>query len=722
MRALLLASLIFAAAASALRAQEPADTVAARAADSLAARRADSLAAGADSLGAGRGGQRPVPRAPRRLPADSLAGRALTDSLAPRVPSDSLAAPLAGLPDTTQQKIRERSPLFPEDVDPYSPLGLGVPARVVERDELKGWGGATLAEILPRLYVLALDEQGGPGFFGDVRFPSGLPGLTRLLLDGRPLEGPMGPAADLRTVPITAIERIEIRPGAAALSGGAEAGSINLVTRTHLTPQANSALSFELGSLGREAFAGGLGRWLGSHFSVLATLRFDDGDTFTQVASAKTSQFWGKARLYFSRRHFVEVEYGTSEATTESGRTTPTELSPFTGNEDRRERRFQALYRGHVGPVLASAAYYADRYEEREVFSLDDFPLLAGQAERRGGRGTVRVGLGRGTVEAGAEWQKEELDSESSAFLDPSGDPLPDSTGFDDARTRIAVLGGAVQTFDSLSLTAQGRVERFHAAGETTTEPAVSAEARYRAPGGLAPFLHVGRGARYPSFVEAAAFARAGGAGAVRVATMDEVRGGSAWRRGALSAELGAFARRGSDVSLWLPPAGWRSALGDETVRIDEAGVPEGGFAEVNLLDLRARGVDLRAEVPLPLGVKGEVLGLVQSVEDDAGRRVPYVARAQAVGRLTYERAFFASRNLTVRAMVDTRLSGSRPTLSGVDLPAFAQMDGLLRARLIGFTAGLGVQNLFDQRIRTEEEFLLPGRLVEFQIFWEFWN
>jgi outer membrane cobalamin receptor len=716
MRALLLAGLISAAAITVLHAQEPADT--------LGGRAADSLAVPGDSL---RGMRRPAARQPRPAAADTLGRRRVqADSLAPKTPADSLSAHLAdsiaGLPDTTQQKIRERSPIFPEDVDPYSPLGLGLPARVIGREDLTGWGGATLAEILPRLYPLTLDEQGGPGFFGDVRVPAVLPGQTRLLIDGRPLEGPMGPAADLRTIPITAIERIEIRPGAAAQPGGAEAGSINIVTRTHLTPQANSALSFEVGSLGREAFAGGLGRWLGSHFSVLVALRFDDGDTFTQVADAKTSQFWGKARLYFARRHFLEAAYGTSEATTESGRTTPTELSPFTGNEDRRERRLQLFYRGPIGPILATAVFYTDKFEEREVFNVEDFPLLAGEADRRGARGSLRIGVGAGSVEAGGEWQQERLDSESAAFLDAGGDVLADSTGFDDDRSRAALLAGVVQSVDSLSLTAQARIERFSAAGETSTEPSLSAEARYRAPGGFTPFVRLARGARSPSFVEAAAFARAGGREAVRVSTLNEVRGGSAWSRGAVSAEIGAFARRGSDMSLWLPPTGWRSALGDETVRFDGDGVPEGGFAEVNLLDLRAAGVDLRAEVPLPFGLTGELLGLVQSVEDDDGRRLPYVPRGQALGRLGYERAFFASRNLRVDATIDTRISSSRPTLSGTDLPAFAQMDAFLRARLIGFTAGLSAQNIFDQRIRTEEGFALPGRLIAFQIYWEFWN
>ena len=49
-------------------------------------------------------------------------------------------------------------------------------------------------------------------------------------------------------------------------------------------------------------------------------------------------------------------------------------------------------------------------------------------------------------------------------------------------------------------------------------------------------------------------------------------------------------------------------------------------------------------------------------------------------------------------------------------------MDGLLRVRLIGFTLGLSATNLLALRYRTEEGIPLPGRVVGFEVFWEFWN
>jgi hypothetical protein len=515
------------------------------------------------------------------------------------------------------------------------------------------------------------------------------------------------------------------------VTGGAEAGWIDVLTRTHLTPQANSALGFDLGTFGREAFTGGLGRWLGSRFSAVLTLRFDDGNTLTQVASAKNSQFFGKARLYLSRRHFIEASYGTSGTTNESRRTSPTALSPFTDTEDQRERRFQALYRGSVGLLRPQARYYTDRFEERDSFTLDAVPLVGGRADRRGAEAGVDLPVGRGRIRVGVEWVREELDSDSPLFLGADENVLADSTGFDDSRTRIAAFAGAEQTLDSLTVAAHVRGERFEAGRGTTVEPQLGLEARYGAGGGFTPFARVGRSARFPSFVETAALARAGGAPVVAPETLVEARGGSSWQRGEAAGELAAFVRRGSDLVLWLPPTGWRAATGDESARLgqvlpgdQEPGTeePQPAFAELNRIDQRAIGADARLALRLPFNLSGEGFALVQSVEDEDGERLPYVPRAQALGRISYEKAFFPSRNLTLRGSIDSRVVGPRTTLSGGDLPAFAQMDAFLRARLIGFTAGLSVLNVFGQRVRTEESFPLPGRVVGFQIVWEFWD
>lgn len=642
---------------------------------------------------------------------------------AERPPPDSAAAaPL----DTTLQKLRERTPLFPEDIDPYTPLGSGRPELILERDDLRGWPGATAAELLPRLYPLAVDDEGGPGFFQDLRFPSGFAAETRLLIDGRPLESPLGPAADLRTLPLAALERVEIHPGASAVGGGAGAGWINLVTRTHLTPQANSGLAFQLASLGREGFSASFGRWIGKRLSLFGTLLFEDAETLTGVASADRSQFWGKARYYVTRRHFVEAAYGTSGATTNSGLTTPVEISPFTGREDRRERRFQALYRGRVGPALVSARYYADLFQERESFTLEGEPQMRGDFRRRGARGSARLGFPGGTAEGGLEWQEDDLDSDAPLFSEEGGaSPAPADSIFGTPISRTALFAGAEGSWGDLSLAAQGRLERFADTVEGASEPMLTVDARYAAPHGFQPYLRFGRSARQPFFAEHALLGRAGGPEAVRVSTARELRAGSGWSRGAISAALAAFDRRGKDVAVWLPATRWRSATGGETVRVGTEDSPElepGEFADLNLLDLRARGVEVRLALPLLYGIRGEAFAQLQSVEDATGRRVPYLAREHALGRLTYEERFFPSRNLRVHASLGSRLSGGRETRTGEELPAYALLDGLLRVQLIGFTFSLSAQNILDLRYRSEERFILPGRIVAFEGSWEFWN
>ncbi|MBA2563875.1 MAG: TonB-dependent receptor plug domain-containing protein, partial [Gemmatimonadetes bacterium] len=491
-------------------------------------------------------------------PADTVAA---ADSARPGVddPGGVRAVPdsLQGLPDSTLAKIRARTPLFPEDVDPYTAIGLGRPSIVLSREDLVGWPSATLAGILPRLLPLGTDDQGGPGFFQDLRFPSGPAGETRILIDGRPLESALGPAADLRAIPVAALERIEIRPGAAPVTGGPAAGWINLVTRTHLTPQSNSALSFELGAFGQEGFSASLGRWLGTRFSAFASLNFDDAETFTTVADASRSRVFAKARYYLSRRHFVEAAFGTAGVTVDSQRSDPSEPSPFTGIEDRRERRLQALYRGRIGGVLASARVFSDRFEEREAFTLGDRPLLRGDVTRRGARVGARVPVRFGFAEVGGEWQEDKLDSDRQPFPEEEDVPAAegDSVPLFDARTaRAALFAGAEIAIDSLALAAHARMERFEVPS-TVTEPAFSVEARYAGPAGLAPFVRGARSARQPAFVEQAVLVNAGVPGSTGVTSVLEARAGAGWRGPAgLTAEVAGFRRRGDDVPVWLPP------------------------------------------------------------------------------------------------------------------------------------------------------------------------
>ncbi|MFN2431504.1 MAG: TonB-dependent receptor plug domain-containing protein [Gemmatimonadota bacterium] len=680
----------------------------------LAQEPADTLAAPADTLAAPAEAAPPAPDTtaapPDTLPSDGVPA-----------PPDSLAAledSLDALPDTTLEKLRNRTPLFPADVDPYTPLGVGPPAIVIEREELAGWPEATLADVLPSLAPLLTGDQGGPGFFQDVRFPSGLAQATRVTIDGRPLESPLGPAADLRGVPVDALERIEVRQGTSA-AAGAEAGWINLVTRTHLTPQANSSLLFELGSFGREGFGAALGRWLGRRLSVFGALHFDDSATFTRVANADRSRFWLKSRLYVSRTHFLEASYGTSGVTTDTRASSP--ATPFTGVEDLRERRLQALYRGRVGPVLASAAFFADRFEAEESFTLEDEPLIAGAFGRRGARASGRVGIPAGVVEAGVDWWNEDPDSEAPLFDGPVGGGEEDGEPAAAAAIgRTGAFAGTELAFDSLALSIRSQVDRFESSGEAIVEPGAALELRYGTAWGLRPFARASRSARPPALAERALLVRADPTRALRVASTRELRAGTALVLGALSGEASVYDRRSEDAALWLPPTVWRGADELDDVRL-ASGAGE-DFGDLNVLDLRTRGVDGRVRVPLPWDLVAEGFVQAQSVEDEAGREIPYVPSVQVLGRLVFDRRFFPSRNLRVRAALDGRVTGARAGVVEEQLPAYAILDGLLRVQLIGFTLGLSAENLFDRRYRTEERFFPPGRVISVEVFWEFWN
>ena len=100
-----------------------------------------------------------------------------------------------------------------------------------------------------------------------------------------------------------------------------------------------------------------------------------------------------------------------------------------------------------------------------------------------------------------------------------------------------------------------------------------------------------------------------------------------------------------------MPPTGWRDATGFETVRAPGVGefLP-GEFGELNVGDVRTRGVEVGVGVPLPLGLRGEAFAQLHSAEDADGARIPYLADEHLLARLAYENRFFPSKNLRVRA------------------------------------------------------------------------
>ena len=95
-----------------------------------------------------------------------------------------------------------------------------------------------LASLLQQIPGVHLDEMGGRGGISSIYLRGADPNFTLIMLDGIPLNdstNQRGGSADLSTIPIDHISRVEIVRGplSAFYGGDAMAGAINLVTDSH---------------------------------------------------------------------------------------------------------------------------------------------------------------------------------------------------------------------------------------------------------------------------------------------------------------------------------------------------------------------------------------------------------------------------------------------------------------------------------------------------------
>ncbi len=153
---------------------------------------------------------------------------------APRVANPEPGAIGKGKPEVisvTGSRIRRK------DLDVASPL------TIVGREEIANSGAETVTEVIKQLpsavgnSVTTTTTNGGSGGSGNIALRGLDPSSTLVLLNGRRLpKDAGGQTADMNSIPVAAIERIEVlQDGASAIYGSdAIAGVINIITRKNI--------------------------------------------------------------------------------------------------------------------------------------------------------------------------------------------------------------------------------------------------------------------------------------------------------------------------------------------------------------------------------------------------------------------------------------------------------------------------------------------------------
>ncbi len=205
--------------------------------------------------------------------------------------------------------------VLPLIVTRATPLEQPAPAsvRVIKRAEIERSGAHNLQDVLRGQAGVQLRDIIGDGSRATPSlrgFGENAVNNTLILVDGRRLNQPALAGADLNSVPLANIERIEILRGAGTVLYGDQAvgGVINIITRT---PRSNEAyVETSLGSHDLEAYRGHVFQQLGGGFSAYASGEARHTDNYRDHNNADYSNAFGRLR-YDHAQGYALYEYQT---------------------------------------------------------------------------------------------------------------------------------------------------------------------------------------------------------------------------------------------------------------------------------------------------------------------------------------------------------------------------------------------------------------------------
>lgn len=184
---------------------------------------------------------------------------------------------------------------------------------VIDREQIERSAASNLLDVLRSQAGLQIRDTMGDGNRAALSlrgFGENAPNNTLVLVDGRRLNQPTLSSADLNSVPLANIERIEIIRGAGTVLYGDQAvgGVINIITRT---PSSNEAyIEASRGSHDLEAYRGHLHQQLGGGLSLYASGESRSNDNYRDHNNASYSNAFARLRYEHDSGH-VLYEYQT---------------------------------------------------------------------------------------------------------------------------------------------------------------------------------------------------------------------------------------------------------------------------------------------------------------------------------------------------------------------------------------------------------------------------
>ncbi|TAE54252.1 MAG: TonB-dependent receptor [Nostocales cyanobacterium] len=228
---------------------------------------------------------------------------------------------------TTPQKEAE---IFLETVGEQDTLPESTPTYVIEKEEIEKQGATSFADVLKRMPGFTINNVGhGADIHTGTYYRGASTNQTIFLINGRPFNNDISTyhgATDLNSIPVEAIERVELYSGAATSLYGASAfgGVVNIITKEgYRQPKLTGSAEFGSLNLNNQqiSYGGSANKvkynfsferyFIDNRYSVPVGAANRDADGFLFNADTATSTYFGSIGLDLDPKNSLNLDVTT---------------------------------------------------------------------------------------------------------------------------------------------------------------------------------------------------------------------------------------------------------------------------------------------------------------------------------------------------------------------------------------------------------------------------
>ncbi|PIU41633.1 MAG: hypothetical protein COS99_04365 [Candidatus Omnitrophica bacterium CG07_land_8_20_14_0_80_42_15] len=182
---------------------------------------------------------------------------------------------------------------------------------VITAEDIERSQAQDLAQVLTGLTSVNMSDYGGPGATKTIRMRGSAASQVLVLVDGRPINNPRDGTAELSTIPLGNIKKIEVMhgPGSSLYGAGAMGGTVNIITKNPPKEKQETELTSSFGTFRtyNENFSHGARI---SNFGYLITGGYQNSEGYRANSEFDAKDLSAKLEYEFNDNNTVTLNSG----------------------------------------------------------------------------------------------------------------------------------------------------------------------------------------------------------------------------------------------------------------------------------------------------------------------------------------------------------------------------------------------------------------------------